>query len=126
MEDEMDLLEGIAEAISKGGILIDDVKMIKNSKNGWKKISFCYKFGNKMTDRDKEIEKLSKKNITETEPFDLKIWNKKVSIKNWITVELHDSHFDGWGPARVPSYQVRTHWSGYFFWGELIEYKADT
>lgn len=59
-DDTIDLLEKIAEAISSGGILIDDVRVNKFSKaiekigrsnikvdQEWKKISFCYRFKNK-------------------------------------------------------------------------------
>jgi len=63
--DTVKLLEKIAEAIINGGILIDDVRITKTSKNSWRKVSFWYKFGSEMTDRDKEIEKLSKNDITE-------------------------------------------------------------
>ena len=58
-DDTIDLLEKIAEAISSGGILIDDVRVNNFSKEikkmgrsatevnkEWKKISFCYRFKN--------------------------------------------------------------------------------
>ena len=56
-DDTINLLEKIAEAISKGGIFIDDVRVNNFSKEikkmgrndteinkQWKKISFCYRF----------------------------------------------------------------------------------
>lgn len=59
-DDTINLLEKIAEAISSGGIFIDDVKVNNFSKaiekigrniikvdQEWKKISFCYRFKNK-------------------------------------------------------------------------------
>ena len=60
-DDTINLLEKIAEAISSGGILIDDVRVDNFSKviedighnilkvehEKWKKISFCYRFKNK-------------------------------------------------------------------------------
>ena len=60
-DDTINLLEKIAEAISKGGILIDDVRVNNFSKaiekvgrdiirvdQEWKKISFCYRFKGKI------------------------------------------------------------------------------